>query len=155
MRQAAQFRPGLFELLADAEPRQRLEAEPLRRVDRRRLQESVRAELARLLSSRRAEQPYLPELSVIDYGVADWSALHPERAEDRQQLAREIRQAIRSFEPRLAAPRVSVDTVPGRGLLLSVRIDGELQAEGSRWPAAFVAELDPSGARLTACEDAG
>ncbi|MBM2886772.1 type VI secretion system baseplate subunit TssE [Chromobacterium phragmitis] len=152
MRPAPQFRPALFELLADAEPRQPLEAEPRLRVSRGQLQESVRSELERLLSSRRAARPYLNEPSVIDYGVADWSALHPARAEDRQRLAREIRLAIRAYEPRLASPAVSVD-LADRPHALRVRIEGLLNADGQRWPAAFVAELSPSGARLAACEE--
>ncbi|UTH75147.1 type VI secretion system baseplate subunit TssE [Chromobacterium sp. IIBBL 290-4] len=153
MHPAAQFRPALFELLADADPRHPQEAEPRLRVVRGQLQESVRAELERLLSSRRAARPYLSEPSVIDYGVADWSALHPARAEDRQLLEREIRLAIRAYEPRLEHPDVSVEPA-GRPHALRVRIEAWLRAEGHRWPAAFVAELTPSGARLDACEEA-
>ncbi|QEL55954.1 type VI secretion system baseplate subunit TssE [Chromobacterium paludis] len=150
---AARFRPALFDLLADEAPGAEREAEPRRKVARAALLESVRAELERLLGSRRDSQPRLAPLSVIDYGVPDWSALHADRGADREQLARAIRQAIQAFEPRLARPEVTVAAVAGRRQTLSIEIRGELAAAGETWPVAFIARLGEGGASLARAED--
>ncbi|MEO2218704.1 type VI secretion system baseplate subunit TssE [Chromobacterium vaccinii] len=142
------FHPALFELLADEAPRVGSEAEPRRQVDRAALLESVRVELERLLGSRRDSQPRLTPLSVIDYGVPDWSALHADRGADREQLARGIRQAILAFEPRLRRPEVDAEAVAGKRQTLKVDIRGELAIEGECWPVAFVARLGEGGAGL-------
>ena len=38
------------------------------------IQESVLAELSRLLNTRRPREPYLRQANVLDYGLPDWSA---------------------------------------------------------------------------------
>lgn len=74
--------PPLFERLS-------AEADERPAFDDRALAESVRGELLRLLNTRR---PANARSGILAYGLADWTAVQRLRAEDRRQLAREVRQ---------------------------------------------------------------
>ncbi|PAU65829.1 type VI secretion protein [Pseudomonas sp. PIC25] len=130
--------PPLFERLASDD-----EEHPAPPVfDRHALAESVRNELRRLLNTRRATRRRLPQLSIIDYGIPDWSALHGERSDDRRLLAREIRDAIARFEPRLSLDTVEATPTPEQPRKLTIRLTGSLREGNRRWPVAFV--IDPA-----------
>ena len=113
-----------------------------RGFDRQELSESVREELLRLLNTRRAPRSRLKQMTVIDYGIVDWSGLYADRSEDRLKLAREIRLAIAHFEPRLQLAEVDVQPLDGSRHALRVRIAGQLRSGGSEiWPVAFVMDM--------------
>ena len=113
-----------------------------RGFDRQALSESVREELLRLLNTRRAPRSRLKQMTVIDYGIVDWSGLYADRSEDRLKLAREIRLAIAHFEPRLQLAEVDVQPLDGSRHALRVRIAGQLRSGGSEiWPVAFVMDM--------------
>lgn len=113
-----------------------------RGFDRQALSESVREELLRLLNTRRAPRSRLKQMTVIDYGIVDWSGLYADRSEDRLKLAREIRLAIAHFEPRLQLAEVDVQPLDGSRHALRVRISGHLRSGGSEiWPVAFVMDM--------------
>lgn len=105
------------------------------------LTESVRVELSRLLNTRRSPQPRLQPATVIDYGIADWSALYAERSDDRLKLQREIRTAVALFEPRLELQHLDVQPLDGRRHSLRVRLAGCLREGTRRWPVAFVVDM--------------
>jgi type VI secretion system lysozyme-related protein len=110
--------------------------------DRQALSESVREELLRLLNTRRAQRSRLKQMTVIDYGIVDWSGLYADRSDDRLKLAREIRLAIAHFEPRLQLSEVDVQPLDGSRHALRVRIAGQLRSGGSEiWPVAFVMDM--------------
>jgi type VI secretion system lysozyme-related protein len=109
--------------------------------DRQALSESVRQELLRLLNTRRSIRPRLKQLTIIDYGIADWSGLYADRSEDRIKLAREIRLAIASFEPRLQLSEVTVQPLDGSRHALRVNIAGRLRGGADVWPVAFVMDM--------------
>ncbi|WP_260954579.1 type VI secretion system baseplate subunit TssE [Pseudomonas citri] len=131
------LRPPLFERLAsppdDAD----------RVYDRQALQDSVHAELHRLFNTRRGPRALTAPPSILDYGIADWTALQQQRSDDRRQLTREIRQAITCFEPRLRLGEVHVEPVPGHPQQLSIRLLGELRGSPHAWPVAFI--IEPAG----------
>ena len=113
-----------------------------RGFDRQALSDSVREELLRLLNTRRAPRSRLNQMTVIDYGIVDWSGLYADRSEDRLKLAREIRLAIAHFEPRLQLAEVDVQPLDGSRHALRVRIAGQLRSGGSEiWPVAFVMDM--------------
>lgn len=128
------FRPPLFERLAD------LPEEHGRVFDRQALQDSVHAELHRLFNTRRGPRALTEPPSILDYGIADWTALQQQRSDDRRLLTREIRQAITCFEPRLQLGEVQVIPVSGHPQQLSIRLLGELRGDSRSWPVAFVIE---------------
>lgn len=131
------LRPPLFDRLAS--PAQ----DPERAFDRQALQDSVHAELLRLFNTRRGPKALTEPPSILDYGIADWTALQQQRSDDRRQLTREIRQAINHFEPRLLLGEVQVNSVPGHPQQLNIRLLGELRGDQHSWPVAFV--IEPAG----------
>lgn len=126
--------PPLFERLTASE------ADTVQAFDRQALLESVRIELLRLFNTRRGQRPLTTPPSVIDYGIADWTALQQQRSDDRRQLMRQIREAIDAFEPRLQLGAVDVTPVPENPQQLSIRLQGELRSGKQHWPVAFVIE---------------
>ncbi|RON97505.1 type VI secretion protein [Pseudomonas fluorescens] len=134
------MRAPLFERLASSE------AEGAREFDRQDLLDSVHAELGRLFNTRRGPLTRTTPASVIDYGIADWSALQQQRSDDRRRLARDIREAIMHFEPRLLLGEVQVNPLPEHPQRMSIRLLGELRSGQQHWPVAFV--IEPGGEGL-------
>lgn len=137
---ASKLRPPLFERLA-ATTADDAAAE----FDRDALADSVRRELLRLLNTRRGSRPLTTPASVLDYGIADWSALYADHSADRRLLSREIRAAIGQFEPRLQLGEVEPLPVEGQRQRLRVRLSGALRDGQRRWPAAFLIEEGDGG----------
>ena len=131
--------PPLFERLASSE------VDTVQVFDRQGLLDSVRTELLRLFNTRRGHPPLTSPPSILDYGIADWTALQQQRSDDRRQLAREVRVAINHFEPRLRLGEVQVDPVPGHPQQLCIRLVGELRSGQQHWPVAFVIERASDG----------
>ncbi|VVM90338.1 hypothetical protein PS655_02783 [Pseudomonas fluorescens] len=134
------MRAPLFERLASSE------AENPRTFDRQDLLDSVHAELGRLFNTRRGPLTRTTPVSVIDYGIVDWSALQQQRSDDRRKLARDIREAISHFEPRLLLGEVQVNPLPEQPQRMSIRLLGELRSGQQHWPVAFV--IEPGGEGL-------
>lgn len=133
------IRAPLFERLACSEA----DEPPV--FDRQDLLDSVHAELGRLFNTRRGPRALTTPPSVIDYGIADWSALQQQRSDDRRRLARDIREAISHFEPRLLLGEVQVNPLPEQPQRLSIRLLGELRSGSLHWPVAFVIEPGNEG----------
>jgi type VI secretion system lysozyme-related protein len=131
--------PPLFERLASSE------ADTVQAFDHQALLDSVRTELLRLFNTRRASRPLTSPPSILDYGIADWTALQQQRSDDRRQLAREIREAVNHFEPRLQLGEVEVSPVPGHPQQLSIRLRGALRSGKQQWPVALVIENTGDG----------
>ena len=130
--------PPLFERLA-------AQADEAPAFDHETLAESVRNELARLLNTRRASARASAPLTILDYGISDWSALQARRGDDRHQLVRDIRAAIQHFEPRLQLADVQVEPVQGQPQRLRIRLGGTLRSGQRRWPAVFVIDNSEEG----------
>ncbi|MHA3735684.1 type VI secretion system baseplate subunit TssE [Pseudomonas sp. Eth.TT006] len=133
-------RAPLFERLASGE------ADGERAFSQQDLLDSVHAELGRLFNTRRGSRALTQAPSVIDYGIADWSALQQQRSDDRRRLARDIREAVSHFEPRLNLGEVQVNPLPEQPQRLSIRLVGELRSGLQHWPVAFV--IEPGGEGL-------
>lgn len=124
--------PPLFERLAASE------TDTVQVFDRQALLDSVHTELQRLFNTRRGPRALTSPPSILDYGIADWTALQQQRSDDRRQLAREIRAAIEHFEPRLLLSEVHIDPQAGQPQQLSIRLLGQLRSGRQHWPVAFV-----------------
>ena len=136
---AGSLLPPLFERLAASE------VDTLHAFDLQDLLDSVRTELLRLFNTRRGPRALTSPPSILDYGLADWTALQQQRSDDRRQLAREVREAINHFEPRLKLGEVQVNPVPDHPQQLSIRLLGELRSGQQHWPVAFVIEKASDG----------
>ncbi len=132
----------LFERLTDAEPRSREEeAQPFRVHDVRALKESVRRELRRLLNTRRHARPAPGAggdgMTVLDYGLPDFSPLSASSGDDQNRLAAEVAAAVAAFEPRLSGVRVRVERPGGEERALRLHIEGRLTAGRLSEPVSF------------------
>lgn len=122
----------------------------LERFNEAALRATVRRELAWLLNTSNLEslvdlEPY-PEVqtSVLNYGLTDLAG----KALNRRtilQRAREIRKAIRLFEPRIADKSLSVDVTedPENPQSLTFVIQGDITAAAKAMPVKFRTEIDP------------
>lgn len=136
---AGSLLPPLFERLATSE------VDTQHVYDLQDLLDSVRTELLRLFNTRRGPHALTSPPSILDYGLADWTALQQQRSDDRRQLVREVREAIEHFEPRLKLGEVQVNPVPDHPQQLSIRLLGELRSGRQHWPVAFVIEKASDG----------
>jgi type VI secretion system lysozyme-like protein len=133
----------LFERLVDTEPRSREEeAQPFRVLDVRTLKESVRRELARLLNTRRhaprGGEPNADEkMTVLDYGVPDFSSLSASSGDDQNRLAALVAAAITAFEPRLEGVRVHVERLRQEDRALLLRVEARLVVGTVAEPVSF------------------
>ncbi|HEY1028011.1 MAG TPA: type VI secretion system baseplate subunit TssE [Pseudomonas sp.] len=113
------------------------------------LAESVRLELVRLLNTRSHPRFSGRPLTVLDYGISDWSALQALRVDDRQKLLRELRAAVQHFEPRLQLSEIDVEALPSQPQRLGIRLAGQLRSGCRAWPALFL--LTHGGDNLEVC----
>ena len=100
------------------------------------IQESVIAELSRLLNTRRHREPYLRQTNVLDYGLPDWTPVGRHNAEEQARLLRIIQSTIQQYEPRLKNVRVEAvqnlavpNRAPQRAMpgSIALRIHAELR----------------------------
>ncbi|GAB2899650.1 type VI secretion system baseplate subunit TssE [Paraburkholderia jirisanensis] len=133
----------LFERLEDDAPFVSYEPQVRRTLTADELRGSVRAELMRLLNTRRGTARDGRPLDVLYYGLPDWSARSAARSADHAALARDVVEAIRAFEPRLQQPRAQIEADPQAPWRLQLRIMGSL-ADGNgngTTRVAYVAQL--------------
>lgn len=135
----------LFERLADEDPHSpEEEARPFRVLDVRALKESVRAELSRLLNTRRhrrgrggAGAGGAGEMTVLDYGLPDFSSLSASSGDDQARLAAEVSAAVSAFEPRLRGVRVTVERLRQDDRALVLRVEARLGVGTVAEPVSF------------------
>lgn len=130
----------LFERLVDDQHESQEEARPLRIHDVDALRVSVKREVARLLNTRRPHPETSQdrdELTVLDYGIPDFSHLEAASTTDRQNLAAILVRAVSAFEPRLNQVKVSLDSVPGSPARLIGRINAMLEVGSVKEPVSF------------------
>ena len=133
----------LFERLVDADPRsgEEEEARPLRVHDVRALRLSVGRELGRLLNTRRHGRGGMDgggeEMTVLDYGVPDFSALSAASGDDQKRLAETVAAAVAAFEPRLRDVRVHVERLRREDNALLLRVEARLVVGTLAEPVSF------------------
>lgn len=129
----------LFERLAGGGPRGAQEgARPFRVHELESLKESVRRELARLLNTRSsAGLDARGELSVLDYGLPDFSSLSALSGDDRSKLSALVAQAVAAFEPRLRDVRVTAEGLRSNDRALILRLDAMLVMGEHSEPVSF------------------
>jgi type VI secretion system protein ImpF len=114
---------------------------PFRVSDVRALKESVRRELWRLLNTRRHGRPWQAdgreEMTVLDYGLPDFSSLSASSGSDQNRLAAEVAAAVSAFEPRLRDVTVSVEPPRETERALRFRIDAVMMVDPAPEPVTF------------------
>lgn len=154
---------SVLDRLIDEEPKSQVEAPLSGAQSVRLLKRAVLRDLGWLLNSRRVADPVdetLKELhhSVYLYGLPDFSAYAMASPADRGKLVRQLAEAIRLFEPRLANVQVHPLETAAIGLQeLRFRIEGLLLMDPNPEQISFdtVIELKSSVCRLKGTEDEG
>jgi type VI secretion system protein ImpF len=101
------------------------------------IMEAVRRDLESLLNTRKTCQGLchgLPEVtnSLITYGVTDSASLHVSTAAQRKNVARELEETIRRFEPRLSWLKVTIgEPATRKDRVLRMHLAGTLDIEPS------------------------
>ena len=148
----------LFERLAGGDPPAAGEgARPFRVHETAALKESVRRELVRLLNTRSSagiNSRRGGEMSVLDYGVPDFTALSALSGDDRAKLAAAVAQSITSFEPRLRDVRVHVEGLRSNDRALILRLDAMLVVGEHAEPVSFPLLVRAGGDELVSEDEA-
>lgn len=120
------------------------EAQPLRVFTRPEVQASVQRELEQLLNTRSptlAAQFATRTLTVIDYGIPDFTAFSPQNSADRDRMGRLITRALTAFEPRLRQVTATVEPLVGQPEAFLVKIAAALVVDRMVEPVALTAVL--------------
>jgi type VI secretion system protein ImpF len=114
----------------------------------------VRRDLENLLNTRWrcvAWPPNLEELdlSLVNYGIPDFTGANMATATNREELRKIIQQVLEKFEPRFKSVRVEL-VQPGERAdrQLNFRIDAVLYAEPAPEPVVFDSQLEPASANF-------
>lgn len=122
---------------------------PARVLDVQGLRRSVWRELRSLLNTRRHGRPWRPgegeALTVLDYGLPDFSSLSASSGADQERLAGAVAAAVAAFEPRLRDVRVRVERLRQDDRALLLRVEARLVVGTHAEPVAFELACSKSG----------
>jgi type VI secretion system protein ImpF len=142
---------SVLDRLIDLEPDNPREAPPSRHQVVRELKRSVRRDLEQLLNTRWRCASWPPDLeeldlSLVNYGIPDFTGTSMATPASREQLRRLVEQVIRKFEPRFKSVRVKLlENTDPADRALRLRIDALLYAEPAPEPVVFDSQLEPNG----------
>lgn len=112
------------------------------------LRKSVVAEVQRLFNTRipqDAGRMAQRRRSTVDYGIPDLSLFPPRDPDAEASLASHLIDALRAFEPRLGAPRVTLERVDGPDGGLVAHVAGEIRLARMSAPLHFQVALRRHG----------
>ncbi len=135
----------LFDRLVDVRPHEPVEVHPRRWFTEQEFADSIRDELTRLLNTRTdiaRERWERGPLTVVDYGIPDFTGWFKGSDADMRRLADDIRRAILAFEPRLQEPDVAVDRSYPQDSTVYLSIRGHIRIGKERIPVAFPIAVD-------------
>jgi type VI secretion system protein ImpF len=123
---------SVLDRLIDLDPRNSKEVPPTRTQSERMLRDAVRRDLEWLLNTRRiavVPDEGLKELnrSVYLFGLPDFTGFSIATPNDKTKLIRQLQNAVKIFEPRIAKPRIiPLETESAGARTLRFRIEGLL-----------------------------
>ncbi|MFT5095512.1 MAG: type VI secretion system protein ImpF [Planctomycetaceae bacterium] len=141
--------PSILDRLIDDEPGHQREDTKQRYQIIRELKESLQRDLEQLLNTRWRCKQWPPEhseldVSLVNYGIPDFTGVHFTSAERQQELRDVIETVIHNYEPRLS--EVSVEFSTGReheDRTCQFRIDALLMVDPAPEPVSFDTTLEP------------
>lgn len=141
--------PSLLDRLMDDNPEQHHDAPRNRAQNLNALENAIRRDLESFLNTRRCCISPAPELtdlrtSLVEYGVPDFLSANAASAQIREELRKEVEDAIRRFETRFQT--VSVTLVDGGAEVdrtLRFRIAALMYAEPAPEYVSFDSSLNP------------
>ena len=141
--------PSLLDRLMDDHPEQLHDAPRNRAQNLSALENAVRRDLESLLNTRRCCISPLPELtdlhtSLVEYGVPDFLSANAASDKIREELRKEVENAIRRFETRFQTVSVTlVDSSAEVERTLRFRIAALMYAEPAPEYVSFDSSLNP------------
>jgi type VI secretion system protein ImpF len=141
--------PSLLDRLLDDEPGNSHEVPKARHQVLRELKQSVRRDLENLLNTRWRCTAWPPnmdeiELSLINYGIPDFTGINMAAPSERERLRQIIERIVRKFEPRFKSIKVKLlENADKADRTLRFRIDAMLHAEPAPEPVSFDSQLEP------------
>ncbi len=154
IRDSDQLLPSVYDRLIDNDPSSLEESQGSRSQVLFELKQSVRRDLQNLLNTRWKCVSWPPdyeelELSLINYGIPDFSGVNMGGPEAQKRLIEIVERAIEFFEPRFH--RFSLLPSTNRNdydRTLRFKIDGFLKAEPSPEPVSYDTTMDVSSAQF-------
>jgi type VI secretion system protein ImpF len=141
---------SLLDRLMDDEPNLTVEPAKSRSQVLRELKRSVCRDLENLLNTRwrcvswPEDLPQL-EVSLVNYGLPDFTGANMSQPSERAQLRRTIEQVIRRFEPRFKTVKVTMlENKDDLARTLRFKIEALIHAEPAPEPVVFDSQLEPS-----------
>jgi len=141
---------SLFDRLIDQNPDVTHDSPKSRGQHLKELRDSVRRDLENLLNTRQRCRSW-PEgcdelgLSLVNYGIPDFTGADLASADRRDEFRATIEQVIRDFEPRFVTVRVSMlDNAEPTDRTLRFRIEALIYADPAPEPLVFDSYLDPA-----------
>lgn len=141
--------PSVLDRLIDNEPDNHREIPKSRNQVLRELKQSVRRDIENLLNTRWRcitfpEDMEELDLSLVNYGIPDFTGMNMNQTGKREELRRVIEHVIRKFEPRFKTVRVSMlEPKDDFDRTVRYRIDALLYAEPAPEPVVFDSQLEP------------
>ena len=140
---------SVLDRLIDLDPKRSEELPLSRSQSLREFKANVCRDLEWLFNSRQPlETPEIGKLlrnSVYAYGLPDITSMSISNMRDRKRLSQAMEEAVRSFEPRILNPRVTMATTEdGKVQRLRFIIEGLLRVDPSPEPVSFDTVLDVS-----------
>jgi type VI secretion system protein ImpF len=144
--------PSVYDRLIDDDISSTRDSPKSRNQILRELKQSVRRDLENLLNTRWRCAAWPSDLeqldlSLVNYGIPDFTGANMGTAANRDNLRRIVERALKSFEPRFKSVRVELlENREREDRILRLRIDALLYAEPAPEPVIFDSQLEPSSA---------
>lgn len=144
--------PSVYDRLIDDDISSMRDSPKSRNQILRELKQSVRRDLENLLNTRWRCAAWPSDLeqldlSLVNYGIPDFTGANMGTAANRDNLRRIVERALKSFEPRFKSVRVELlENREREDRILRLRIDALLYAEPAPEPVIFDSQLEPSSA---------
>lgn len=141
---------SVLDRLLDDDPGNQREAPKSRNQVLREMKMSVQRDLENLLNTRWRCIAFPPrldelELSLVNYGIPDFTGIRYASANEREEFRRIIETVVRKFEPRFKRVNVKlVDNADSLDRTCRFRIDALLFAEPAPEPVVFDTTLEPA-----------
>lgn len=154
VRDSDQLLPSVFDRLIDLEPTVPQDTPQSRSQVLHELKQSVRRDLQNLLNTRWRCDIWPPdyeelELSLVNYGIPDFSGVNMGGPDNQQRLIAIVERAIEFFEPRfLRFSLVQSGREESFDRTLRFKIEGLLRAEPAPEPVSYDTVMDVSSAEF-------
>ena len=145
---------SILDRLLDDDPQTQQELPKSRSQILRDLKNAVGRDLENLLNTRWRCVNWPPnldelEVSLVNYGIPDFTGTNMSLPSERQELCRLIEEVIRRYEPRFKSVKVLLrENRDDFDRTLRFRIDAVLYAEPAPEPVVFDSMLEPSSANF-------